>query len=112
MHTTNLVGCVLGFYVELPERVDQSTGTVDQVFVYRQAVHGELVEGVAVLVDDLHLLHDGRLSAFAGSYIWELDMLHCARPRRTARRAPLPSPAAGPRSPSLPLPPARVLLTQ
>lgn len=66
---TNLVGRPLGFYVELPEGVDQSAGTVDQVLVYRQAIHGEFVHRIAVLMDDLHLLHDGRLSAFAGSYI-------------------------------------------
>lgn len=57
----------LGLDLELAHGADEGFCAVDDVLVDGQAVHGELLLGVTVLVDDLHLLDNGRLSAFAGA---------------------------------------------
>lgn len=51
--------------IKLPKRGNQSLRTVDQVFVYRQPIHGQLVDRVPVLMDYLHLLDDGGLSTLS-----------------------------------------------
>ena len=60
-----VVAGYLGLDLELPHGADEGFRAVDDVLVYRQAVHGELLLCVAVLVDDLHLLDNGRLAALA-----------------------------------------------
>jgi hypothetical protein len=57
----------LGLDLELAHGANEGFGAVDDVLVDGEAVHGELFLGVAVLVDDLHLLDNGRLAALAGA---------------------------------------------
>lgn len=61
------VAGALGADVELSHGADEGFGAVDDVFVDGETVHGELVLGVAILVDNLHLLDNGRLAALAGA---------------------------------------------
>lgn len=58
---------VLAVDVELAHGAYQGLCAVDDVLVDGEAVHGELLLRVAILVDDLHLLDDGRLAALAGA---------------------------------------------
>ena len=53
--------------LELPHGANEGFCAIDDVLVYGQTVHGELLLCVAVLVDDFHLLDNGRLAAFARS---------------------------------------------
>jgi hypothetical protein len=57
----------LGLDLELAHCADEGLCAVDDVLVDSEAVHGELLLGVAVLVDDLHLLDDGRLATLTGA---------------------------------------------
>lgn len=61
------VARLLGANVELSHGANEGFCAVDDVFVYGQAVHGELFLRVAVLMYDLHLFDDGRLSALSGA---------------------------------------------
>lgn len=61
------IAWLLGGNVELSHGANEGFCAVDDVFVYSQAVHGELILRVAVLMYDLHLLDYGRLSAFSGA---------------------------------------------
>jgi hypothetical protein len=57
----------LGLYLELSHGADEGLCAVDDVLVDGEAVHGELLLRVAILMDDLHLLDNGRLAALAGA---------------------------------------------
>jgi hypothetical protein len=57
----------LGLDLELAHGANEGLRAVDDVLVDGQAVHGQLLLCVAILVDDLHLLDDGRFAAFAGA---------------------------------------------
>lgn len=57
----------LGLYLELPHGADERLCAIDDVLIDGEAVHGELLLRVAILVDDLHLLDDGRLAALSGA---------------------------------------------
>lgn len=56
-----------GLDVELVHGADQPLGALEEVFVDGDAVHGQFLDGVSILVDDLHLFHDCRLAALSGS---------------------------------------------
>ena len=47
---------VPGINAELAHGTDQGFGAVDHVLVNSQAIQGQLVSGVAILVNDFHLL--------------------------------------------------------
>jgi hypothetical protein len=57
----------LWLYLELSHCADEGLCAVDDVLVDGEAVHGELLLRVAVLMDDLHLLDNGRLAALTGA---------------------------------------------
>ena len=66
------VGPVAGdlrLQVELAHGADEILGAVDQVLVDGESIEGQLVDGVAILMDDLHLFDDGRFAALAGAWI-------------------------------------------
>jgi hypothetical protein len=67
----------LGLDLELAHCANEGLCAVDDVLVDGEAVHGELLLRIAVLVDDLHLLDDGRLAALAGA----CRALACTRSR-------------------------------
>jgi hypothetical protein len=52
---------------ELPHRRDQCLGAVDQILVDGQSIESQFIHSIAILVNDLHLLHDRRLPTLAGS---------------------------------------------
>lgn len=51
---------VVGFYERL--------GAIEQILVDRQTVHGEFLHGIAILMDDFHLLDNRRLATFSGTW--------------------------------------------
>ena len=53
--------------VELLHRSNKCLCTVDDVFVDGQSVHGKFISGVSILMDNFHLLDNGRLSTLAGA---------------------------------------------
>lgn len=53
-----LVGWVLALYIELSHGTNKRLRTVDQVLIYREPVQCELVHGIAILMYNLHLLHN------------------------------------------------------
>jgi hypothetical protein len=59
---------VLRLDVELLHGADYRLCTVDDVLIDRKPIHGELVSGISILMNDLHLFDNGGLSAFAGAY--------------------------------------------
>lgn len=54
-----------GLEGELMVGADEAFGAVEEVLIDGQTIQGELFDGVAVLVDDLHLLDNSGLSALA-----------------------------------------------
>lgn len=55
---------------ELSHSTNEGFCAINDVFVYGETVHGELFLGVAILVDNLHLLDDGGLAALSGALGW------------------------------------------
>lgn len=45
-------------YFKLLERHNKGFSAIHQVFVYCQPIHGKLIDGVSVLVNNFHLLDD------------------------------------------------------
>jgi hypothetical protein len=65
----------LGLYLELSHGADEGLCAVDDVLVDGEAVHGEFLLRVTILMDDLHLLDNGRLAALAracGALAWQM----------------------------------------
>jgi hypothetical protein len=58
----------LAIDLELPHLEDDGLRAVDKVLVDGRAVFEQLFRSEAVLVDDLHLLHDSRLARLARAY--------------------------------------------
>jgi hypothetical protein len=79
----------LGLDLELAHCADEGLCTVDDVLVDGEAVHGELLLGVAVLVDNLHLLDDGRFAALAGACRALACLLSLALRRRLTQQQDL-----------------------
>lgn len=63
----NVFGYFWG-YVELLHCADESFGAINDVLVDGMPVKAQFVDTVAVLVDDLHLLDNSRLSALARTF--------------------------------------------
>ncbi len=63
--------------IELPHGSDKSFDAVQYVFVDGEAVEPEFLRGVAILMDNLHLLHDRGFAAFSGSCGYEISMYDC-----------------------------------
>lgn len=62
-----LVLWVLALYVELSHGADERFRTIDQVLVYSEAIQGEFIYCVSVLMYNLHLLHYSGLARLSGS---------------------------------------------
>lgn len=54
--------------VELLHGTDECFGAVNDIFVDGMPVETQFVDAVAVLVDDLHLLDNGRLAALTRTF--------------------------------------------
>ena len=52
-------------YFELSHGCDECFGAINDVFVDGEAVEGQFVLGVAILMDDFHLFYNRRLAALA-----------------------------------------------
>lgn len=63
-----VVARAFGRNLELAHGTDEGFCAIDDILVYGQAVHGQLFLGVTVLMDNLHLLDDGGLAAFARAW--------------------------------------------
>lgn len=57
------------FEVELFVGSDEGPSGFKEVFIHSRAIHGELFNCVAILVDDLHLFDNRRFAAFSGAYV-------------------------------------------
>lgn len=53
------------FEVKKAVSLDERLGTIEEVLVDGQAIKGQFFNGVAILVNNFHLLNNGRLSTFA-----------------------------------------------
>jgi len=65
---TNFVSRCDRFKIELSQSLDDVTGALQEIFPNEWSESDELVTTVAILVDYLHLLDDGRLSGLAGTW--------------------------------------------
>jgi hypothetical protein len=54
--------------VELLHGTDEGFGAINDILVDGMPVEAQFVDAVAVLVDDLHLLDNGRLAALTGTF--------------------------------------------
>ena len=54
--------------VELLHGTNEGLGAVNDILVYGMPVEAQFVDTVAVLVDDFHLLDNGRLAAFTRAF--------------------------------------------
>ncbi len=60
--------------IELTHGSDESFDAVKYIFVDGKAVEAEFLRGVAVLMDNFHLLHDCRFAAFSGTCGHEVNI--------------------------------------
>ncbi len=58
---------VAGVYLKLSHCSYEGFSAVENVLVDGEAVEGQFVFGVSILMDDFHLLYDRRLATFSGA---------------------------------------------